>query len=453
MRGIYLLAAAGVFWCALSPQMDVPAERSFAVHMLQHLLILLVAPVLVLLSHPFAEAPRLFGKAQSARITRWLRSVAFMSYPPFSLSAFVAVLWLTHFSPLYNAALESEPVHICEHVIYFAAGLIFWLPVVPQPPFRPISHPARLLYLLIAMPQGALLSMALGSARRPLYPHYALHAPLSRALLDQQAAAAVMWISGGMLLFAAFLMLLGRWARREAEAMEPACVLVLGVVLVVSPARLGAAESGSAVYAQHCAACHGLRGSGSALGPSLRGLPASDVHLMLDTGRMPATTSDANEIRRPPTLTAAQIDALVDYVATLSPASDRTLPLVREGDPLRGRRLYAMNCQQCHGAGGDGADAGSDVAPSLASDLPAQIAEAIRGGPAVMPRFSRSDLTDRDVDDIVGYVGVLQRRNLQRQSLDAGGIGMSHAGAIAEGLVAALSLGLLALWMYAISRA
>ncbi len=77
---------------------------------------------------------------------------------------------------------------------------------------------ARLLYLAVAPPQGALLGMVLVTAPRPLYPHYAVAAgSLKAALADQGNAAALMWILGGAVVFGALLVTLGRWARRERE--------------------------------------------------------------------------------------------------------------------------------------------------------------------------------------------------------------------------------------------
>ncbi len=86
----------------------------------------------------------------------------------------------------------------------------FWLPVIAPPPLRPWSYPARLLYLAVALPQGALLGMALTSAREPLYPHYvAITGSYAAALADQRNAAAIMWIAGGLVVFARCCL---RWA-------------------------------------------------------------------------------------------------------------------------------------------------------------------------------------------------------------------------------------------------
>jgi len=74
------------------------------------------------------------------------------------------------------------------------------------------------LYLFLALPQGALLALAIGSARAPLYAHYAALMPPAVALADQANGAAVMWIAGGFIVFVAFLSTFAAWAAREAYA-------------------------------------------------------------------------------------------------------------------------------------------------------------------------------------------------------------------------------------------
>lgn len=199
---------------------------------------------------------------------------------------------------------------------------------------------------------------------------------------------------------------------------------------------LAVAAAAALLYAQRCASCHGAIGQGSPVAPPLIGVPAVEVHFMLDSGRMPAVTPNVNEIRRPPAFSPQQIDALTAYVERLSVRPDLAMPVVAPGDAVRGRALFDENCQQCHGAVANGASIGSDdVAPSLMGVPPLDVAEAVRAGPGIMPRFSRNALSDRDVDDIASYVAYVQAH--QRASdEDAGGFGLAHLGPVAEGLIA-----------------
>lgn len=198
---------------AFSPAMDVRADASFAWHMVQHLIVLFAIPFFVLAAEPFRIFAQFAPKSWTARLVRATRPLHNAAHPAVALGAFIATLWFTHFSPLYELALEHASIHVAEHALYFVAGLLFWTPVLAPPPLRPLAFPARVLYLFVALPQGALLGFALAGSRHVLYAHYA---GTANAFADQQNAAAVMWIGGGLTLLAAFLCTIGAWAVRES---------------------------------------------------------------------------------------------------------------------------------------------------------------------------------------------------------------------------------------------
>lgn len=200
---------------------------------------------------------------------------------------------------------------------------------------------------------------------------------------------------------------------------------------------LALALSGKALYMTRCASCHGALGQGSNLAPGLIGKSAPDIHLMLDTGRMPASVPYLDEIHERPRFTFPQMTAITNYVLSFDARSDRSLPQVSGGDVLRGRALFAENCAACHGATGDGASVGSDdVAPSLRSATTFQVAEAIRAGPGIMPHFGHDVLSDQDVDDIARYVNAVQTQSVPANNENAGGATLAHTGPVAEGFVA-----------------
>ncbi len=213
-----LAAATLVGIAAVGSPLDRLADTSFAWHMLQHLALFFIVTLLLVLARPFDVLARIAGKRMTAAFVQATRPLHVLALPPVAFVIFIATLWATHFSPLYELALTRSWAHVAEHALYLAAGVVFWLPVVGPPPLRPLAYPARLLYLLVALPQGALLAMVISSAREPLYSHYATAAgSRAAALADQGSAAAVMWILGGLVIFGALLLTLGAWARREAE--------------------------------------------------------------------------------------------------------------------------------------------------------------------------------------------------------------------------------------------
>jgi cytochrome c oxidase assembly factor CtaG len=199
----------------VAPPVDHLADRSFTWHMLQHLTLFFCVSLLVVLTRPFDLLAAFAGKPSTAALVRAARPLHVLAAAPTALGLYVATLWLAHFSGLYESSLENAYVHVLEHGIFLAAGIVFWLPVIAPAPLRPPNYPARLLYLAVALPQGALVSMALYSAREPLYGHYAALLGPANALKDQHDAAALMWIAGGLIVLSAFLATIGGWARRE----------------------------------------------------------------------------------------------------------------------------------------------------------------------------------------------------------------------------------------------
>ncbi len=202
---------------AFEPPLDALADTSFSWHMLQHLIVMFVAPPLLLLGAPLlllvAATP-----AQTARfITRIAHSAAGSALfaPVTGWLAFVFVLWGVHFSPLYELALDRPAVHLLEHALFFVAGTLFWGAVVQvgYAP-RPVAFPARMLFLFLALPQGAFVAFAIGASTHPLYAHYAISGAAA-ALADQRSGADLMWIAGGFILFVAFMCEGAAWAFSE----------------------------------------------------------------------------------------------------------------------------------------------------------------------------------------------------------------------------------------------
>lgn len=215
----------------------------------------------------------------------------------------------------------------------------------------------------------------------------------------------------------------------------PALALAL---LALSPARIWGADGGATLYETYCSSCHGARGQGSETAPPLIGVSATEIHFMLDTGRMPAPGAGISEIPRVPSFTYAQIDNIVDYVLRFSPrGTNASLPVLTAGNVDRGGVLFTQNCAQCHGALGDGESVGANnVAPDLATATVFQIGEAIRSGPGIMPRFGRNALSDADVNDIAYYVNYVETHADEPDGPNAGGFPLAHIGPVAEGFIA-----------------
>ena len=220
-RTVSFLLGLTVIAFALMSGIERYDTTLFQVHMVQHLLLMLIAPPLILLGAPVTQLLRVAAPAVRRRVLLpFLHSgvMVGLSHPVVAWLAFTGVLWFTHFSPLFDVALEHPEVHQLEHALYITAALLFWFPVVGADPGpRRLGYPARALYLLLQMPPSSFLAMAILFTDAPLYPHYAtLEAPYGiTALADQQAAAGIMWVVSDVTFITAILIVVGAWMRTD----------------------------------------------------------------------------------------------------------------------------------------------------------------------------------------------------------------------------------------------
>jgi ubiquinol-cytochrome c reductase cytochrome c subunit len=199
---------------------------------------------------------------------------------------------------------------------------------------------------------------------------------------------------------------------------------------------------GQALFTSSCASCHGRSGGGvTRRGPSLHGVGAMAADFYLQTGRMPLPSPTAQPLRTRPAFTQRQIAALVAYVSSFGgPPVPAVAP--SRGSLSRGHDLFALDCAGCHTIQGQGGIVTGAIVPSLNLVTSRQVAEAIRIGPYVMPRFGAAELSDADIDSIARYVQSTQHPQ------DRGGWGIGRIGPITEGMVAWL-LGMAALLLVA----
>jgi quinol---cytochrome-c reductase cytochrome c subunit len=187
---------------------------------------------------------------------------------------------------------------------------------------------------------------------------------------------------------------------------------------------------GAQLYQDDCASCHGaaLRGT-PGVAPSLIGVGAGAVHFYLSTGRMPLASPTEQPQRNAPLFNQRQIDALIDYVSSFggqpAPTADPS-----KGDLAVGLHQFTLNCAGCHQIVARGGLTLSAVTPSLQAATPQQIAEAVRIGPYLMPRFDPKQIDQHQLDSIARYILWTRRPD------NAGGWGIYNIGPIPEGIVA-----------------
>jgi ubiquinol-cytochrome c reductase cytochrome c subunit len=193
---------------------------------------------------------------------------------------------------------------------------------------------------------------------------------------------------------------------------------------------------GRDLFIDGCSSCHGLDARGTAgQGPSLLEAGGAAADFYLSTGRMPLDNPEDEPLRTKPAYRQADLKALVSYIGSLGG------PPIPRADPGRGKlnegfREFSSSCAGCHQTVARGGITPGAVAPPLQDATPTQIAEAVRIGPYLMPRFSKRQISDVELDSIVRYV--LSTRDPD----DRGGWGIGHLGPIPEGMVAWLLAGL-----------
>ena len=219
---------------ALDSPIDVYADRLFWVHMLQHILLLTVAPPLILLGRPWPRMWRalpLQSRTAIARTlvhSRWTGAIRALARPAPAWVLFNATLLVWHIPALYDTTLTSGPVHLFEHAMFFFTGLLFWARVIDPGPLRPrLVWPWRIAYAAGAMVVGWVLAITLVVVPHPIYGYYADLASRPggiSALTDQQIAAGIMWVPGSLAYTITFLIGFYHWlgGDRASDSTRPA---------------------------------------------------------------------------------------------------------------------------------------------------------------------------------------------------------------------------------------
>ena len=214
-----------------------------------------------------------------------------------------------------------------------------------------------------------------------------------------------------------------------------------GIVRPTNEGSLSQRELGSQLYAGNCASCHGIagegvlkattRGSGGVkeAGPPLKGVGALSADFYLRTGYMPLDHPGEQPWRTRVLFTPRELNALIAYVASLGQGPPVPRPNPAAGNLSRGFHLFTDHCAGCHQSVAEGGYVTDARVPKLKVATATQIAEAVRVGPYLMPRFSRKAISDRQLDSIIAYI------QASKQPADRGGWGIGHIGPVPEGIV------------------
>lgn len=212
-RTVAFLSGCAVVAVALLSGVAAHEQRLFSVHVVQHLLLGMVAAVLFALSAPVTLALQAGSRTTQRRVLKVLhsRAVSLLTHPVTALVLFGGSLFVLYFSDLYDISLRNQPVHDLVHLHFLLAGLVFFWPVVGLDVMRNrMPHGARLLYVMVAVPFHAFLGIALLTAGTPLFA--------AHTLSDQRTGAGIIWAVGDLLTLTIGAIVLSQWMAHDERA-------------------------------------------------------------------------------------------------------------------------------------------------------------------------------------------------------------------------------------------
>ena len=272
--GLFL---AGLAVVVLATQSGIGSydEVLFWDHMIQHLMLIMVAPPLLVAGQPFTLLLHASRNPLHTWAKRVLRSrvVSFLTWPPFGLAAYTVTVVGTHLTAL-AARIQADPLlHNAEHVLYLAVGYLFFLPILGREPIRwRLSYPVRILVLVVAMPVDTFTGLVLGYAGRWFTTASTGPRPPGSPgpVEDVHWAGATMWIAGDAIMLVFIMLIVLMWSRDERTALSTSGwlesvrrsrfddLVAAGGPADARPAGAGAVDPGTAATGSARAASRGI---------------------------------------------------------------------------------------------------------------------------------------------------------------------------------------------------
>ncbi|MGH7462218.1 MAG: cytochrome c oxidase assembly protein [Longimicrobiales bacterium] len=216
----FFTAGALALFIAIESPIDYIGENYLLwVHMVQHILLAMVAPPLILLGIPRRMI------AWTLDLLRIGPVVKFVTHPVLAFIAFNTALIAWHVPALYEAALRDPMIHILQHMIFISTGFLSWYPVIdPAKQHARFIPLAQIVYLFLFVIPSGVIGAVFAFAQVPIYAYYAGVPRLwSLTVLDDQAlAGAIMWVPGWAIYFVALSIVFAAWMKREEADAERA---------------------------------------------------------------------------------------------------------------------------------------------------------------------------------------------------------------------------------------
>ena len=188
-------------------------------HMIQHLMLIMIAPPLLVLGQPVTlllHASRNPLHTWAKRVVR-SRAVTFLTWPPFVLVLYAATIAGTHLTGLMSLVMTNPALHDAEHALYLVVGYLFFLPILGSEPIRwRLSYPIRFVMLVVAMPVDTFTGLILGTENTPIKGMTGVRpAGSAGPVADLHAGGAVMWIGGDAIMLGFMMLVFLMWAHAD----------------------------------------------------------------------------------------------------------------------------------------------------------------------------------------------------------------------------------------------
>jgi putative membrane protein len=203
-----------VFGSLNGPLHDLSDTYLFSAHMIQHLLLTMLFPPLIIFGVPGWMLRPLLRNRMIFAVAR------FLTKPLICFTIFNLVIAGWHLPVFYNAAMANHNIHILEHLMFMSAAVLMWWPVMSQLPELPrLSYPGQMLYCFLMIIPMSIVAVYISMAEQVLYPAYSA-APRITSLSpldDQLLGGLIMWVPGGMIFMIIMTVIFFKWAARGED--------------------------------------------------------------------------------------------------------------------------------------------------------------------------------------------------------------------------------------------
>jgi putative copper resistance protein D len=213
------LGGLAVIVLATESGIGVYDDTLFWVHMIQHLMLIMIAPAMLVVGQPVT----LLMHASRNPVHTWVKRVVrsrvatWLTSPWFGIAAYTAVIVGTHLTGFMSLVMTSTALHDAEHALYLVVGYLFFLPLLGREPIRwRISYPTRIFVLFLTMPVDTFTGLILSMQGSPLRATDGPAPPGSPSpLQDIHWAGSIMWVAGDALMFGFMMLVFLIWARAD----------------------------------------------------------------------------------------------------------------------------------------------------------------------------------------------------------------------------------------------